>query len=133
MLAGIAGLFRRLADRLQPQQQPGRPRGTPQTVAAPGAKVEEIMLPEVGPCIVRGLILRDRLDLATRRSDGYANAARMMQYCVLNEDRSQIHDADGWEAYATLHFEACVDALNRAQRLSGMLDDEPGDEAPPKS
>ena len=121
MRRAIAGFFRRLADRLQPGGRPGAPRGLPSPVQAPAAPVEELELPELGKVVVRGLLLRDRLDLVVRRAEGFANVARMLAVCVLREDRSPIFDAEGWEAYGARHFEDALEAWTRAQELSGMV------------
>lgn len=98
----------------------------PSALTAPGAVVEELEVPELGPVVVRGLLLRDRLTMAAQPADGYANAARMLMFCVLRPDHSPVCNEVGWEVYGTKHYATCVDLLTRAQRLSGMLGEEEG-------
>ena len=127
MRRAIAGFFRRLADRLAPPlAPPGRGRGVqPAPVQAPGLPVEEAELPELGKVYLRGLLLRDRLDLVVRRSEGFANVARMLATCVLRADRSMVFDPEGWEAYGARYFNEALATWDRVQVLSGLTAEPP--------
>jgi hypothetical protein len=128
-MRAIAGFFRRLADRLAPPLAPPGRGVQPAPVLAPGLPVEELELPELGKVYLRGLLLRDRLDLVVRRGDGFANVSRMLATCVLREDRSPVLDAEGWEAYGSRHFNESIVAWDRVQELSGLVaSEEPPEE-----
>jgi len=81
----------------------------------------EVVLVLGGPVRVRGLLLRDRLDLAI--SKGFNRVAIMLASCVVDEDGEPLYSAGEWERFGGLdqkRFDIAMDLWTKAQDLSGL-------------
>lgn len=88
---------------------------------APKLPEESLEIPELGGhVLVRGLLLRDRITLATQVDAGFARVARMLHLCVLRDDGKPIYTEEEWERFGAIHFDIAVDLWTKAQALSGL-------------
>lgn len=85
---------------------------------------EAVQVDELGgEVIVRGLLLRERVEIFHKESGATAWSARVSQILaatVIDADGKPIYTADEWEEFGAVHFSACARLLGVANRLSGL-------------
>lgn len=97
--------------------------------APPLLKEETVHVPELnGDVIVRGMGLKDRLDIAT--TDGYGGMAVLLSSCVFVEgeansdgtpgDKVQLYTADEWERWGVKNYNSALKLWAKARDLSDL-------------
>lgn len=93
----------------------------------PALARETVEVPALGgEVVVRGMLLSERLAFAEATSsagdaDGtvrFSNLARVLSWCVLDADNEPLMTRDEWEAFGSVHLDACVQLFNQVQRHS---------------
>lgn len=81
---------------------------------------EAVQVDELGgEVIVRGLLLRQRLELFGNKQ-AEARIGQMLAATVIDAEGLPVFTADEWEEFGAVHFDACLKLFTVAQRLSGM-------------
>lgn len=94
------------------------------SLAAPTPPKEAVTVDSLGgEVIVRGLLLRDRLELATT-SDKFAAVSALLAATVVDADGEQLWTQGDWEAFGARHYDDALRLFVVAQRLSGLAGEE---------
>lgn len=89
-------------------------------VATPLLPQEAIQIDSLGgEVIVSGLMLKERLEMATLNG-GFERVAVMLAKTVRDADQKPLFSAEEWEAFGAKHFDDALKLAEVAQRLSGM-------------
>ena len=93
-------------------------------IAMPALPRETVAVPPLGgDVIVRGLLLRERLELSVeQRKDGnsFRRTAQMLARSVVDDQDQPLLSEAEWEAFGGLHPGAALDLFGVAYRLSGF-------------
>ena len=77
-----------------------------------------------GEVVVRGMLLRDRLDFmakaAADKADGIALTYELMALCVVADDEKPFYTAAEWEVFSSAESVAFFALLARVQSLNGF-------------
>lgn len=89
----------------------------------PPLKDETVNVPELnGDVIVRGLMLKDRIDLSLAK--GFGRMAGMLAPCVLVLDdegaKVPLFTVDEWERWGASHYAAAMTLWDKARILSDL-------------
>lgn len=91
-------------------------------IAPPAPPSEAVQVDAMGgEVVVRGLLLRDRLALATAGgADKFGQVSALLAASVVDADGEPVWTQQQWEAFGARHFEEALRLFVVAQRLSGL-------------
>lgn len=91
-------------------------------IKPPTLPKETVDVPELGGAVVvRGLLLRERVELLASQEDkGYTHISKMLSLTVVDDKGAPVFTQDEWEEFGNQHFSASLHLLEVAKRLSGM-------------
>lgn len=83
-----------------------------------------VSVPELGgEVIIRGLLLRDRLNLSLSGRT-LANVARLLEASVIDEEGASLLTADEWERFGSKYADRALELWEKARELSGGRKDD---------
>jgi len=90
-------------------------------IKPPTLPKETVTVSELGgDVIVRGLLLRERLDLYDARDAGNATIAKLLARTVVDAKHQPVFTEEEWEVFGARHGKAAIELFAVAKRLSGL-------------
>jgi hypothetical protein len=87
------------------------------------ANSEAVDLPEIGPCFVRGLTMRERGQLSQKidqQSTIYDPILILISTMVVDVENQCIWDTNNWDIWAGKYDAEAGDLFKTAQRIAGL-------------
>lgn len=87
----------------------------------PVLEKEPVDVPELGgEVVVQGMMMRDRLQVATANLPQFAHVAEVLSRSVVDDEGARIWSAQQWEIFGGQHQDAAWKLFEVAQRLSKL-------------